>query len=224
MRDQLPEKMSDWHHAFTEPWSHPTPSRQRYLLALLSFSIASVAHGAEIRSVDFEHDGNRYTLVSDTHFDAEPENIFAVLTDYDHIAQISETIKESRYLDPGDDGQALVFTRIGSCVLFFCKTVEKVERVESIRPTYIQTTAIPERSNVRYSKSEWVLTVDEGGGTKVIYRVEFEPDFWVPPVIGPLLIKHALIEEGATAVQQIELMAQQCASSAAQPQESATGC
>jgi len=183
---------------------------------VLGISIASPAHAAEIRSVDFEHDGNRYRLVSDTRFDAKPENIFAVLTDYDHIAQISETIKESRYLDPGDDGQALVFTRIGSCVLFFCKTVEKVERVESIRPTYIQTTAIPERSNVRYSKSEWILSEGKGGGTEVIYRVEFEPDFWVPPLVGPLLIKRALIEEGRTAVQQIEALAGQFSGSSSE--------
>lgn len=174
---------------------------------LFSFCYATIGLGAEILDVEIEHDGARYRLVSTTHFDAPQQDVFDTLTDYDQLARISETIKESHYLSPAEDGQQLVFTRLGACVLFYCKTIVKVERLELDTPCRIVTTAIPERSNVLFSRSEWLFTTEKDGGTIVVYQLEFEPGFWVPPIIGPLIIRNLLIKDGASAVQEIEAMA-----------------
>lgn len=174
---------------------------------LLAFALIDGALGANILSVDAIRTGDRYTVISNTHFDATPDSLFCALLDYDQLSGISDTIKESRYLEAGGNGERLVYTRIRGCVFLFCKTVEKVEHLESTRPNFIQTNAIPERSNVRYSRSEWRLSAASGGGTNVAYKLEFEPDFWVPPFIGAMLIKHALIADGASAVTRIEALA-----------------
>jgi len=73
-------------------------------------------------------------------------------------------------------------------------------------PCYIAATAIAERSTVHYSRSEWSLYADSDG-TTVIYRLEFEPGFWVPPLVGPIVIKRMLLKRGAAAVEAIEAMA-----------------
>jgi len=182
------------------------------LLVIFLFT-GNLTNGAEILDVEIDRDGRRYTLVSTTHFNASPNQVFSVLIDYDRLAEISKSIKESRYLDPTDDGKTLVFTRIGACVFFYCKNIEKIEYLEYSRPSYIETTAIPERSDVRYSRSEWTLAADERGGTQVVYRLELEPGFWVPPVIGPMVIRRALIADGADAVQKIEAMAKDLSNS-----------
>ncbi len=188
--------------------------RYRITLTLLLHWFAVLpAVGGEILEVQVDRDGPRYILVSTTVFDAAPEQIFRVLIDYDRLDEISETIKESRYLESDVIGQTLVFTRIGACVFFYCKTVEKTEQLVFTRPDFIQTTAIPERSNVLYSRSEWTLEASENGGTRVMFRLEFEPDFWVPPLLGPLVIKHALKADGASAVEKIDALAQELAAS-----------
>jgi len=174
---------------------------------LLMLVLQSLALGAEIVDIEVNRDGRRYALVSTTHFDASPEQVFSVLIDYDQLSRISTTIKESRFVESSDDGSAIVYSRVGACVFFYCKTVEKYERLEVVKPTFIQTTAIPERSDVVYSQSKWSLTADSNGGTSVVYRLEFEPDFWVPPLIGPMMIKKVLIDDGAAAVDHIEAMA-----------------
>ncbi len=178
------------------------------VVLLLLFVLQSSVRGAEIIDIEVDRDGRRYELVSTTHFDATPEQVFAVLIDYDQLSRISATIKDSRYIESTDGGPAVVYSRVGACVFFYCKTVEKFERLEFRKPTYIQTTAIPERSDVIYSQSEWLLEADSNGGTTVVFRLEFEPDFWVPPLIGPMVIKRVLIEDGANAVDQIEALAQ----------------
>lgn len=191
-----------------------TPGQSIYILFLMILLITP-ARGAEIMDIKVDRDGRRYTLVSTMHFDAMPDQIFSVLIDYDELAGVSTTIKESRYLESGGDSRTLVYTRIGVCAFFFCTTVEKIEYLEYTRPVYIRTTAIPERSDVRYSRSEWQITADDRGGTQVIFRLEFEPDFWIPPIFGPMVIKRILIADGASAVDLIEALAQKLPESTA---------
>ena len=87
-------------------------SRRTSSLILLTVFLLPLANGAKIADLEIKRNGSRYSLVSTTNFDATPEQVFRVLIDYDQLAEISKTIKESRYLEPREDGQALVYTRV----------------------------------------------------------------------------------------------------------------
>ncbi len=178
------------------------------LLAAASLAAAGMLHGATIRNVTIDHDGTRYRLTSSTYLAAPREAVFRVLTDYEQFERISSVFEESRYLPPDEDGRTLVYTRLEGCVLFFCKSVERVEWLETQAPALIRTTADPARSDVRYARSEWRLE-QEHPGTRVLYSIELEPDFWVPPVIGPWIIKRRMVAGGVDAVARIEGLAQQ---------------
>lgn len=179
------------------------------VLVLLLLSSLTVGWAATIRTVQIDRKDGRYVLESDTFLQAPPNAVFRVLTDYDQFAQISSVFEESRFVGSDDDGTPLVYTRVEGCVWFFCKTMERVERLEFEAPDFIATTALPARSDFRYSRSEWQLSPEGANGTRVMYRLEMEPDFWVPPVLGPMLIKRKLVKGGADAVERIEGLAQQ---------------
>ena len=51
--------------------------------------------------------------------------------------------------------------------------------------------------------SRWSL-VDKGDHTRVTYYMEMQPDFWIPPVIGPFLIRRFLSDGSADAAQRLE--------------------
>jgi hypothetical protein len=169
---------------------------------------AGELYAATIRDVTMDHDGARYRLTSSTYMDAPREAVFRVLTDYERFDRISSVYAESRFLPPDDDGTTLVYTRVEGCVLFFCKSLVRVERMETEEPALIRTTADPARSDFRYARSEWHLE-PESRGTHVVYEMELEPAFWVPPVIGPWIIKRRLLRDGVDAVARIEGLAQQ---------------
>jgi hypothetical protein len=175
----------------------------------LLLSSLTVGWAATIRTVQIDRKDGRYVLESETYLDAPPNAVFRVLTDYDQFAQISSVFEESRFVGSDDDGTPLVYTRVEGCVWLFCKTMERVERLEFNAPDFIATTALPARSDFRYSRSEWQLSPEGDHGTRVQYRLEMEPDFWVPPLLGPMLIKRKLVQGGADAVVRIEGLAQQ---------------
>ncbi len=149
-------------------------------------------------------------MFADTHLDATPAAIYNVLMDFDgdRYSQISEIYKESGYLPPDGDGTPLVYTRVEGCLLLFCRSMRRVERLEVVTPHFIRSLAVPERSDFKYSMSEWSIE-PEDGGTRVTYRMDMEPDFWLPPFVGPWFLKRTLLQGAPAAIDQIEHLAQQ---------------
>ena len=182
-----------------------------FRLAFFVFGVScffGVGSAAVIHDLKIEYRSGRYELVSHTYMDAPREAIFHVLTDYDHFNRISRVYEESGFMEPASDGTPVVYTRMRGCVLFFCKNMTRVERLETREPGFIHTTTLPEQSDFRYSISEWILE-PEGSGTSVIYRAVLEPDFWLPPIIGPWALKRRLLEGGAGALDRIESLSQE---------------
>jgi len=169
---------------------------------------SALAAAATIDELDVDRHRGRYSLEAYARLDATPESIYAVLTDFDDNAysRISRVYKESRYLEPTPDGTPLVYTRMEGCVLWHCLTLERTERLETQAPRWIKSTALPEGSNFKHATSEWVLE-PHGDGTKMTYKIELEPDFFVPPVVGPWYLKRTLAQGGLRAVTRIERLA-----------------
>jgi hypothetical protein len=173
-------------------------------------SCVTAATGAKLRTVDVSREHGRYHVQADTHLDAPPEAIRGVLLDFDHdrYSRISEIYKESGYLPPDKDGTPLVYTRVEGCLALFCRSMRRVERLEVVTPGYIRSRAVPDRSDFTYSMSEWTFEA-EGDGTRVTYKMDMEPRFWLPPFVGPWFLKRTLLRGAPAAIDQIELLAQQ---------------
>ena len=176
-------------------------------IGVLAALVASAVVAAQIEALEVEKRGSVYSLHSETRLEATPEAIHAVLTDYDNFDRISSVYKEFGYLEPDSDGTPVLFTTMEGCVLFFCKSLTRVERLEVNSAEHIKTVAVPERSDFKRSVSEWLIE-RRGDETLVIYTLEMEPDFFVPPVIGPWYLKRTLKRGGGDAVDRIESLAQ----------------
>jgi hypothetical protein len=184
--------------------------RKTLLLLAIGVCYVSPSLPATLRTVDVSRNRDRYRVVADTHLDAAPDAIYKVLLDFDddRYQRISEIYKESGYLPPDPDGTPLVYTLVEGCLLGFCRSMRRVERLEIVTPEFIRSRAIPERSDFRYSMAEWTFTA-EGSGTRVTYEMEMEPNFWLPPFVGPWFLKRTLLRGAPAAIDQIELLAQQ---------------
>ncbi len=174
-----------------------------------ALAASAVASAAELHSLEVTRpEPGKFELVAETLLEADVEAIFDVLTDYEDGAfgRISSVYKESDYLEPAPDGTPLVYTRMEGCMLWFCKSLTRVERLETEPPHFIRTVALPEQSDFEFAVSEWELR-PVAGGTEVKYRLVIDPDFWVPPVIGPWVLKRELRAGGERAIYRIERLA-----------------
>jgi hypothetical protein len=173
---------------------------------LLGIFGAGTALAAELEDVTVELEDGRYTLRSETWFEAERESLYRVLTNFDLFKKFTSAIVESKNVAADEQGRPQFFARMEGCVLLFCKSFDRHGYVLTKPVGEIIAVSDPDRSDFKFSRERWVLTA-EGDGTRMIYEFEMEPAFWVPPVIGPFYIKRALRDGGARAVQRIEVLA-----------------
>jgi hypothetical protein len=181
-------------------------ARQAVVIAAATCFVAALTSAATIQMLDVTKKRGRYELVVHTHMDAPAQAIFDVLVDYDRLYRISRVYKETRYLEPAADGTPLVFTRMAGCMMFYCMDMARVERLEAEAPHFIRTETLPEQSDFKYARSEWILE-PATDGTQVSYTLELEPDFFVPPVIGPWVLKRTLLRGGGRVIARIERLA-----------------
>ena len=167
---------------------------------------APAAPGAELRAISVEFEGRRYHLRSEAWFAATQQDLYRVLTDYDLFEQFTSTFVETRNVEADGKGRPRFFTRMEGCVLMFCKSFVRYGYLLLEPRSEIVAVTEPAKSDFKYCRERWRLERD-GDGTLMIYDFEMEPDFWVPPVVGPWVIKRSLRTGGVDAIDRIEALA-----------------
>ncbi len=179
--------------------------RSRWLI-LLTFLTPVAAGAAEMRTLHVEHEGKRYVMQSEAVFDVGLEALFEVFLDYDLSPQFSSWIVEARNLER-EDGQRGYFIQNRGCLMFLCQSTVREGLVTHEPNKHIEAIADPALSDFEVSNERWTFR-EEDGATIVTYRLEMEPKFWIPPVIGPMVIKRKLRSSGGDALDRIEELAQ----------------
>ena len=175
-------------------------------VAVLAVLVSSSADTAELKEIVVEMEGGRYRLTSKTYFDATPAQLYRVLTDYTQFTHFSSAFVESGNREPDELGRPQFYTRMEGCVLLYCRSYIRYGYLELKPDQDIIAVGDPELSNFDYSRERWQL-ISKGEGTLMIYDFEMEPGFWVPPIVGPYVIKRALRNGGGDAVDRIEALA-----------------
>lgn len=179
----------------------------RWPLAFALLLAARTAVPADLRTISVEFENQRYHLRSEAWFAADLRSMYRVLTDYDLFVKFTSAFVETRNVAPDAEGRPRFFTRMEGCVLLFCKSLVRHGYLVLTPHTEIIAVAEPAQSDFKFSRERWRL-VKDGEGTLLIYDFEMEPDFWVPPVIGPYVIKRSLKTGGVDAIDRIEALAQ----------------
>jgi Polyketide cyclase / dehydrase and lipid transport len=175
------------------------------LLALASLPAAATA--VELRDIEVDYADGIYSVDSEVWFDAPRHAVYSVFSDWDLSEQFSSVIVEARDLGPDENGQRGFYVRNRACFLFFCKSTERRGRVEATPDTLLAATADPARSDFERSDERWTFR-SEAGGTLVGYSLRMKPSFWVPPLIGPYVVKRKLKSDGIHVLERIERIAQ----------------
>lgn len=163
---------------------------------------------ATIERLETAHTDHRYTLTFEVVLDAERAKVWQIMTDYENLPRLSRTIAESHILKTEHSPEHRVSVTFHACVLIFCKTMKKVVDIEARPQTEIVVTGVPALSDFSYSVERWQVSA-EGAQTRLRYSAEMVPDFFIPPVIGPWLVKSFLQREIRGIAIEVEALARQ---------------
>lgn len=178
---------------------------KRWLLPLV-LVLAPAADAAEVQRVEVTYLNGEYLVEIDALLEAPAAAVYAVLTDYARWAEYVDLVKESVIEEVANPSTQLVRTVSEGCVLAFCKRVEQVQWMRTAPTWRISAEVLPERSDL---KSGWARTrlVEHSGRTLFHYEMAIVPDFWVPPVIGPYIVRRKLRQQAIETAEAVEAAA-----------------
>lgn len=120
-----------------------------------------------------------------------PRVVWDVLTDYNRIAAFVPGLKVSRLLSGA--GEPLLLEQKGGInFAVFSFDIDVVARVEELPFHTIRFESVG--GNMREMRGEWNVE-DLGDGSRLRYRLHVVPGFWVPPVVGPAVIRRNFVEQ-----------------------------
>ena len=176
-------------------------------LAFLGLWSLSAAAGQVFMAAVTHHEGN-YLVEVDVLVDVPEPTARALLTDYDHLDRINPAIEVSEVLLTRKPGDYRVRTITKACVWFYCKRIHQIQDVIEAHDGSITAVVIPALSDFKQGYARLNMW-QEPGGSRIRIRSEVEPDFWIPPLIGPWLIKRKLRSEALETVHNVERVANQ---------------
>lgn len=158
---------------------------QLALITLLAPCLESAPAAASESTVTVESRGNTYAVRAEAVVDADAAGAWQVLTDYNRLAEFVPDMRVSRIISA--PGEPLLLEQSGEAgFLIFRFSIDVVLEVEETPQTRLGFRA--RRGNMRHMQGEWRIE-SSAQGIRLLYTADMEPAFWVPPVIGPAILR-----------------------------------
>jgi len=146
--------------------------------------------------------GDHFLVRVDMLIDADVQQVRTLLTDYAHLNRLSPSISDSKLLySKKPHYRVRVVT--DSCAFFYCRQLVQLQDVTELKNGFILVTVLPDSSDFSYGQNLWRIQAQDGG-TRVTYRSDLVPSFWVPPIVGTAIFQHKLLEESRQILENLE--------------------
>jgi len=172
---------------------------------LLSISYNSLVFSGEVIKSAVSHKKDIYSASLEMHINAPASKVYAFFTDYDELSLLSDNITDSEIIDE-DHPEYTVIVKTHNCVLFFCKDLKQTQQVLELGDGYIAVKDIKGQSDFIYAESYWHI-FSHKKGTRITFKSEMKPDFWLPPLIGPWYFKKRMLKETKNMIERLENLA-----------------
>ncbi len=183
-------------------WARPL------LILALSMCVlyAGFAHAAAVVDLHVARAGDRYRLTMRMDLEMPAHTLRALVTDYAHLARLNPAVVESRVLSHRG-GVTRVRTVVRGCIAFFCFDVHQVQDVRALPDGAIVAVTVPALSDFRYGRARWRIVARGARACRLDFEAVIEPSFWVPPLIGPWLIRYKMRQEALRTAATLERLA-----------------
>ena len=154
-------------------------------IGLLPVPTTAYAEMQDDIAVKIKRDGETFAVAVELAVDATPEQVFAVLTDYDNMAKFVSNLEASRIVERNDN--KLIVMQKGKAtrgVLSF--SFENVREIILTPPSEVRSRMI---SGDLEASEFTTRVIDRGDSSQIVNHGEFIPKVWVPPIIGPAVIE-----------------------------------
>lgn len=161
---------------------------------------APVLVPAQQISVQTSGEGSLITVLAVAEMQVDPRTAWNVISDYDHLAEFIPEMRRSRVIERHGDKvlieQAGLFT-----FLVFRQPVEVRLALVETPPRGIEARVVS--GNLKQMDGRYTLEELPAGKVRLSYSGRVVPDFFVPPIIGKVIVRSVLTRQFTALVKEI---------------------
>ncbi len=178
-------------------------------VAVLS-GAAVAASAAEVLRSEVHHRAAHFEVVFEVVLSAPHEAVQRLVTDYGNFSELSSTVVHSEVVARIADGRSRVKLILRPCLWLLCRRLVKVTDSYVSPAGDIVHVTLPKYSDFREARERLTVTPEAGGTqTRVLYRARLVPDFGLPPIVGPWLVRRQIVNELSATADQVEALARE---------------
>lgn len=172
---------------------------------LLLVFLSSTAWPVQIDQVSVVKKGKNFLTEAVFMVEAPRERVVRAMTDFDQLSELNPAIVSSK-AEVQSSGGTRVTTKMRDCVSFFCRSVALVEDVHFDEAGSLRSEVVPRLSDFASGHAVWRFEA-VGTRTRVHFRSQVRPKFWMPPLLGSSAFRHLLRRQIGVAADSIEARA-----------------
>lgn len=182
-----------------------------WLMLALPF-VAIQAHAAQVLDVHVDRNGPHFVIDMHITIDASPRAVFQALQDYSAMERYNPDLRAVRVEPTAVPDRVRLFTTIHACVLIFCKMMHQ-EQIMTARGSaqggVLNAVFVAHAGDFKEGNAQWTVAACPTARARSCMDAEIEltPAFWVPPVIGPWVIRGMMEQEAERTSVGLERMA-----------------
>ena len=160
--------------------------------------LAVPAFAAQVSAVHVTRHGTRFQIDMHIAIDEPAPAVFRALQDYAAMARFNPDLRSVRVQPTSSPDRVRLFTAVHTCVLIFCKMMHQEQIMTATAGTDGGTLhADLVSGDFKGGYGLWVVRPCPSNRSMscMDIRIELVPAFWVPPVIGPWVIRRKMDEE-----------------------------
>ena len=173
-------------------------------LGLLIFSMISSAASLKESSIEYKDENFLYSF--EAQINARHDRVLGKLHKFQEWDRLNGNISKSKVLEtlPGNKIKRLL--TLTQCIFSFCFNLKFVE-VVTLSKDRLEMNIVTGEGNFSAGRAIWE-TVSEGAD-KTLIRVNatLTPDFWIPPIVGPLVLEKVFLKQIKKTIETIETLA-----------------
>lgn len=177
------------------------------LIVTLGLLISSMASSsAYLKKSSIEYRDKKFLYSFEAQINAHHERVLGKLHNFEQWDRLNDNISKSKVLETLPEKKIKRLLTLTQCIFTFCFNLKFVE-VVTFSKDKLEMNIIPGEGNFSAGQAIWE-TVPEGAD-KTLIRVSatLTPDFWIPPVIGPLVLERVFLKQISKTIKTIETLA-----------------
>lgn len=177
------------------------------LIVLCATCLGHDAAAGELQRADVDYRDGYYLLDFKAVINGRYDVVHRLVSDYADLHRLSDAVQESVVLGSPHPGVKRIRFVARVCILIFCFRKSLVADVTEGPEGVYHATVVPALCDFKSGHGTWRFSADGPSHTLVYYHGVQQPAFWIPPVIGPYILRHKLVKEAISAIRNLERLA-----------------